>query len=232
MWMLASGDAADSDTDDAGSASSSATDSSNGSSSGSDSSHSSSRWALHRQGMCRKQQMRTAMGRVLGLLHLTPQAHKECLGSVKGTRDMSAWHHMQMVRLWTLLRGSILHYIRAQHSDHPVYPYTAETREAARADLREYANPAATGGYSSSGCLICIRKELLTTTSLGSYAANADQARDNSGSHRRPLQVRSCTQRLRLRLTAACRVLILMLLCIWTIRMPRRPVSGHVHTAW
>ena len=53
---------------------------------------------------------------------------------------MSAWHHMQMVRLWTLLRGSILHYIRAQHSDHPVYPYTAETREAARADLREYAN--------------------------------------------------------------------------------------------
>ena len=62
VWMLASGDAADSDTDDAGSASSSATDSSNSSSSGSNSGHSSSGWALHRQGMCRKQQMRTAMG--------------------------------------------------------------------------------------------------------------------------------------------------------------------------
>lgn len=45
-----------------------------------------------------------------------------------------------MSRLWTLLRGSILHYIRAQFPDHPTYPYTEEARQAARANLREYAN--------------------------------------------------------------------------------------------
>ena len=47
---------------------------------------------------------------------------------------------MQMARLWTLLRRSILHYIRAQRPDHPIYPYTAASRAAAKADLREYAN--------------------------------------------------------------------------------------------
>ena len=47
---------------------------------------------------------------------------------------------MQMARLWTLLRRSILHYIRAQRPDHPVYPFTEASRTAARADLREYAN--------------------------------------------------------------------------------------------
>ena len=45
-----------------------------------------------------------------------------------------------MARLWTLLRGSILHYIRAQTPDGPTYPYTADSRTAAKADLREYAN--------------------------------------------------------------------------------------------
>ena len=54
--------------------------------------------------------------------------------------ERSAWPDMQMTRLWTLLRGSILHYIRMQYPDHPTYPYTAETRQAARANLREYAN--------------------------------------------------------------------------------------------
>ena len=52
----------------------------------------------------------------------------------------SAWPDMQMARLWTLLRGSILHYLRAQNPEHPAYPYTAAARTAAPDDLREYAN--------------------------------------------------------------------------------------------
>jgi hypothetical protein len=39
-----------------------------------------------------------------------------------------------------LSRQKSLHYIRTQFPDHPTYPYTAETRQAARANLREYAN--------------------------------------------------------------------------------------------
>ena len=45
-----------------------------------------------------------------------------------------------MAELWRRLRAAVLHYFRAVHPTEGDHLYTPDTRQAARENLRQYAN--------------------------------------------------------------------------------------------